>query len=204
MKPKIKFVYFDVGGVLLYWRDVLVEIASLTKRPLKEVESVYFKYDQISCRGKITPFELGKKMKKDLRMPKATKFDYEDITMKSFYSIPETHKFIKKLAKIMPVGLLTNTHLGIYDLCIKHGSIPNLDYRVIVESCKIGLIKPEKEIFIHAQKMAKVPARNILFTDDSEDNIDSALDLGWNVVHFDTDNPSRSIADIQSAIGNKF
>jgi putative hydrolase of the HAD superfamily len=53
----------------------------------------------------------------------------------------------------------------------------NFDY--IFESSKIGLRKPEKEIYLYVQKKMKVKAQEILFIDDLGINLKPARELGF-------------------------
>lgn len=200
MKKDIKFVYFDVGGVLFRWREVLIEIAVKHKKPVDEVFRVYTKYDEVACRGIISYQKLWENMYSDLGISSEKDFNFFDFSMEKFTPILESHKFIKKIAKHLPVGLLTNIHHGVYDHLREAGNIPDINYATVVQSCLLGKVKPEKEIYHHAQKKAKVKPKNILFIDDFAINVEAAQALGWNTVLFDTDNPARSIREIRKWI----
>ena len=80
------------------------------------------------------------------------------------------------------------------------GHVPKLNYSAIVESHKLGLVKPEKEFFLYAQKLSSVEPEEILFIDDSQKNVDFANQLGWNAFFFDTSNQSRSISKIKEIL----
>lgn len=200
MKNKIKFVYFDIGSVMMRWKPLMKTMAKKYKKTPQEVEKIYWNFDEISCRGLITPDELWKRVHKKLKI-KDYDLDYRTAITQSFSPIAETHEFAAKLAKQMPIGLLTNIHHGLYNICLSQGFVPKLDYHVVVESCKLGFIKPEKEIYHHAQKMAKVAHEEILFTDDLEENIKGAQALGWQTVLFNTDKPKKSLAEISNLLG---
>lgn len=200
MKNDIKFVYFDVGGVIFRWREVLEGIAKNYGRKADEILRVFVKYDEAACRGLITSQQIWQKMHRELRISPKKDFDFFKFSLEKFAPITETHEFVKEIAEYLQVGLLTNIHPGVFDQVKKLGHIPNINYSVIIQSCQIGLIKPEKEIYEHAQKKAKVKARHILFIDDTEINIKGAEVLGWNTVLFDTNNPARSIREIRKWI----
>ena len=53
----------------------------------------------------------------------------------------------------------------------------NFDY--IFESSKLGLRKPEKEIYIYVQKKMKIKSQEILFIDDLGINLKPARELGF-------------------------
>lgn len=200
MKNSIKFIYFDLGGVMFRWNGIYDHISKKYGRPIEDIEKTYLKYDVLSCRGLIRPEDIGQGMTKDLKLPKDNPFDFTETAMKVFAPIYETHNFVSTVIKSYRVGLLTNIHHGFFDLSINHGHIPKLPYKEVVQSCLLGLIKPENEIYHHAQKKAKVPHENILFIDDYEENIKAAKELGWSTVHFETDNPAKSIKEISSIL----
>ena len=58
------------------------------------------------------------------------------------------------------------------------------NFSLIIESCKIGLRKPEKEIYIYVLKALKVSAKEILFIDDLGINLKPARELGFQTYKF--------------------
>ncbi len=62
----------------------------------------------------------------------------------------------------------------------KYPSIGLLDYKGA--SFKMGLVKPDKEIYKAFERDVKVYGSSILFFDDRQDNIEVAEECGWNVV----------------------
>ena len=46
-------------------------------------------------------------------------------------------------------------------------------------SCEIGLLKPDRAIYEHVSKVLRVVPENIIFFDDSQANVDGALQAGW-------------------------
>lgn len=201
MKNKIKFVYFDVGGVLLRWRETLLELAKVYRKPIGDVEKAYLKYEELSLRGKIDTKLLWRKFCGDLKIKADDKFNFVEFSMENFLPIKQTHKLLKQLIGHIPVGLLTNVHPGFFERAIFHKHIPDLKYHAVVQSCEIGLIKPEKGIYLHAGRLAQAPHKNILFIDDLEVNVVAARSLGWKTVLFETDNPGKSIKEIKNILG---
>ena len=62
------------------------------------------------------------------------------------------------------------------------------NFSLIIESSKIGLRKPEKQIYSHVLKVLKVSAQEILFIDDLGINLKPAKELGFHTYKFtDTD-----------------
>lgn len=201
MKKSIKFVYFDVGGVMLRWKEVLHKIAKQHNKPFAEVHEVFLRYDTLACLGKITSNEAGKHILTDLGVKEYEEFDFLSFSMRTFAPIRETHRFAEKLSKKLPIGLLTNVYPEVFELSIQKGHIPDLAYAAVVQSCKIGLVKPNADIYHHARQKANVAHEEILFVDDYAQNIAAAKKLGWRGVVFDTENPKKSLTKIKEIIG---
>jgi len=199
-KHPVKFVYFDVGGVILRWRQLLHTIARNHNRKIEEVERAFAKFDPASCRGQISPQQLWEAMKKELVIVENEPTDFSQLAMQSFSPIFETHALLGQIIDQVSLGILTNVHHGFFDRAVKHGHIPQLPYKAVIQSCHIGFIKPEREIYKHAQKKAGVKAAHILLVDDYVENVAAAKRRGWQAIRFDTDNPQRSIQKIRSII----
>ena len=200
MKNRVKFIYFDVGGVILRWRKVLYNIAEIHNKAFSDVEAVFSKHDTIAGKGVISAQQMWERMCKDLDIVERKVTDFAMLNMQSFTPITETHELLHNLVKIIPLGIITNAYLGFFNLGIKHGHVPDIPYSVVIESCNIGMIKPQPEIFAHAQKAAKVSANHILFVDDYKENILAARAMGWRALLFDTENPEKSIRKIRELI----
>ena len=56
-------------------------------------------------------------------------------------------------------------------------------------------MKPDAGIYAHAEKLAGVDPREIYFTDDREDNVQAALDRGWQAEVFV--NADRLLATVE-------
>ena len=62
------------------------------------------------------------------------------------------------------------------------------NFSLIIESSKVGFLKPEKQIYKHVLEVLKVNAKEILFIDDLGINLKPARELGFNTYKFtDTD-----------------
>lgn len=69
---------------------------------------------------------------------------------------------------------------------------------VLVYSHEVGLAKPDPRIFALTETRLAVQPHEIVFLDDSPDNVEAARAVGWHaVLHQDT---SRSIAEVDAAL----
>lgn len=97
---------------------------------------------------------------------------------------PEAFDFVKKIKEIFPIALLSNTNLIHYNFFKKESvELFNLFGKVFL-SYKIGMRKPDSEIYHFACKSLDVLPDEVLFIDDSEINISAAKEAGLNVIHF--------------------
>lgn len=87
---------------------------------------------------------------------------------------------LKKVSQKYDCACLTNNFKNHFSKknSSTFNSIKN-SFEYIFESSKIGLRKPEKEIYLYAQKKMKVKPQDILFIDDLGINLKPARELGF-------------------------
>jgi len=197
---QIKFVYFDLGDVLFEWEDNIGKIAVLANKSKEDVFAAFDKYNDDACRGKITPQEMWDHLKEDLSMQIDIK-DFINWWTDNFKAIQSMHRVVEKASEKFKVGLLTNIYLESLVHNFAKGQVPDISYASIVQSCELGFIKPDKEIFEHAQKISGVLAGEIMFIDNSQKNIDKAKELGWQTAWYDVADPQKSEDEIKHALG---
>lgn len=195
----IKFIYFDVGGVLLNWEKSLVKLAEKHNKTQKKVFDIFYKYDPIFARGTHTADEMTKIMQKDLQIDDKN-FDYIAYCSSQFIPIPEMHELVHELKHTHKIGLLTNLHTDTFDFIMQYGSVPDIDYHAIIKSYEVGFIKPEPEIYHIAQKKAGVAHEEILFIDDLAVNVEAAKKLGWQGYVFDKQNSKKAMEAIRQML----
>lgn len=198
-KKSVEFIYFDIGGVLLRWKGIIDLIAKKSGKTREEAHAVFHSYDDRACIGELHPDDWGPLMSKDFGVDPKT-LNINEMAEASFSAIVETHEFAKKISLKYPIGLLTNIYHGHYELFRKHKMIPDLQYAAVVESCKVGSIKPQKEIYRHSQKLTGKQPEEILFLDDLVRNIEAAKRQGWQAIQFDTSNPTKTIQEVEKLL----
>ncbi len=92
--------------------------------------------------------------------------------------------FVEELAKDYPIYILSNTNPYILDLSESNNFLPNgkklSDYCIKkFASCEMGLVKPDKEIFLRMINEAGLIPEETLFIDDGAKNISVAKELGF-------------------------
>lgn len=193
----IKFVYFDVGGVVIHdfsktnkW-EVMRRDIGVTKKN----ETSFIKFWNES-EGKCSIDYAV-----DNLLPIFTqKFN---LTFPEGYSMLEDFAnrieqntsiwpLIQSIHKTMRVGLLTNMYVGMFSKIEEKNLLPHENWDVIVDSSKVGYRKPQKEIYKIAQEKAKVKNEEILFVDNLLENLEIPKRLGWKTFQYDPGNTEES------------
>lgn len=198
MKRKVSFIYFDIGGVLLDWRQSVVKISALHGVSTEAIYDVIESHWDVVGRGGDTAL-YSQALATLLKLP-APYQDAVDFWTDHHIVIEETHNFAVELKQQYKLGLLTNAEKNAMTHAHKKGLLPNISWDAIVDSSKHGVIKPEPAIYEIAERLAGVPKEQILFIDDMEENISAAVARGWQGIVFDTKHPKESIAEIKKKL----
>lgn len=74
--PNIKFIYFDVGGVLIDWKNAFKTVTDKFQIPFNKFIIEWNIYDDQITRGLITPQEFWNLVRKDLNITEGNDFDF--------------------------------------------------------------------------------------------------------------------------------
>lgn len=204
MSSKIKFVYFDVGNVLVKFEGGFQAISEKHNLPLSDISASAERYDVEICRGDMSRQEWYERLTKDLGVEYDHDLDFTSFWISHFKPILETDKLVNDIVKDdLKVGILSNLAFRTWDRLILMELVPNISYDAMVRSSDldIKIVKPERKIYEIAQERSGVRSTEILFTDDRQENLDTAKKLGWKTVLFDKNNPNKSILEIKKILG---
>jgi len=191
-KTGVRFVYFDVNGVLVrFFHQAFTRITEDTGARADLAENLFWRNNDDLCSGKLSLEQLNEIFDKELN---TSGFDWKGYYMDSVEAMPEIKEFVEWCAEHYSVGLLSNTAPGFLDEMRSRGLIPGVDYAAVVDSSKIGAIKPEPKIYEVARELAGVEPNEILLIDNERPNLTAADRAGWQVVSFDDFDPAQSIA----------
>lgn len=196
----IKFIYFDIGGVLADYVFALRKLAQELAIPEQQLLDLFHQHVDKIDRGSLSWAEFEKIAYQKLETKKKLDKPLSYYFTSYFNTITETHQLIQEIKDQFPLGILSNVPEDIFQLLKEASFIPNIDFQSLVISAHIGKIKPEKEIFDYALEQIKLPANEVLFIDDKKENTDAAAKLGWNTVLFETNNPQKSVEEIREMI----
>jgi FMN phosphatase YigB (HAD superfamily) len=193
----VTFVYFDINGCLVrFFHRAFSELAQESGASADQIETTFWHYNDAVCRGEISMDDFNRSLAEQLH----TMVDWKTYYMRAVDPILEMHELVKWASEHYEVGLLSNIMPGFIEDMIASGLLPNVPYASIIDSSKVGAIKPERDIYEKAQAQAKVPASEILLVDDSRTNVMAAEHMGWKVLWFDDFRPDESVARVRQAL----
>lgn len=108
--------------------------------------------------------------------------------------IPGVAALLRQAKARVPLYLFSNSNPTHHAYWSGHYSDTLSHFQEVFVSCRLGRRKPEAEAFALVSSAIAVPLENILFFDDTDENVKSATRLGMQAVHV------KSIADIQNAL----
>ena len=182
----IKFIYFDMGGVLLSYDFSKTAKAITAKTGLdgeKVIDDLYVNY-----MGQWNDFELGIISPGNFFSLFHLPMSFEEIK-KAYNEIftlkKDTFRLVKALkAKGMRLGVLSNTSQPHWEYV--QSTFPELfsQFDVLLGSHELHLAKPDKRIYLAAAQAAGAEPPEILFFDDLYNNIRGAKAAGFDAVQF--------------------
>jgi len=187
MKIEIRSVISDLGKVIIFFdNDIflnkMTHYSPFSLGEMKELVVENFELVESFDRGKMTPEKFYQEVVARFR----AKIDYH-----SFFRIyndiftlnPPVLNIMRKLKSQYRLVLLSNTDVMRYGFIRK--TFPEiLFFDAYVLSYEVGYMKPDSRIYKMALMKAEAKAEECLFIDDRQENIEAALDLGLQAIHF--------------------
>lgn len=187
----IKAIIFDAGGVLFNSKESLFNatinyLASETGRSKEEVGKVY--------RGIIKEIEYKKVDKKYLweslmdKLSVSIPFSGQNPIEEGFKDFKLNEKaffLIEKLKKNYQLAIVSNANSIEADTQEARSMYGHFD--VVILSFQLGIRKPDEKIYQVAIEKLGVASNEVVFVDDSEENIEAAKKFGMVGLLFETE-----------------
>lgn len=200
----IKFVYFDVGGVVIQdfsgtnkWEVLRDEVCGTTGNKerfeelwadTKDTHNTTFDVDNL-----VPAFrqELNSELPSDYSFL----MGFVDRFEKNEHIWP----VIAEIKKHVPVGLLTNMYPRMLGNIYAAGIMPSVDWDVVIDSSVEKIQKPEAAIYTLAEERAGAHGGDILFIDNTQRHLDAAAEkFGWQTFLFNHSKPDESARGLMS------
>ena len=193
----IKFVYFDVGGVVILdfsgtpkWEELKRNIG-VTEENKELFEKIWLKYrNRINIDFDADMFLPILTKEVGLHFPK--NYSMLQDFVNRFEANPSIWSVIEKAQSKVRVGLLTNMYPRMFDAIQKKGILPSTHWNTIIDSSVVKYQKPDKRIFEIAEKEVGVAHDSILFVENSVEHVLAAKEFGWQTFLYDSRNPEES------------
>jgi len=184
----IKVIFFDIGGVLLeiHPDKMFHYISNITGIHFEKVKSSFpEKSHDIYEKGRMTNKEWFQIFKIALSNNSyLTENKFWDAWAMILGKETKVIDVLLDLKKYYKVWLLSNTNpKHISDELDNKYVFPHLVDGTIY-SYKVGLRKPDKEIYLKACELAEVKPKESVFIDDLSENISGAKKVGLNGIHY--------------------
>ena len=182
----INTIVFDFGGVLIDWNPKYV----YRKIFNDDVKMKWFLSNVCTNEWNLEQ-DKGRPFAEGISILKKS-FPEHAANIEIFYSqweqmlkgeVPETVDILKQLKKGYKIYGLTNWSGETFPIAFKRFDFLQL-FDGIVVSGNEKMIKPDKRFFQLLLDRYELKAENCVFIDDSEKNIESAIELGFHAIQF--------------------
>jgi len=202
MSNLIKFIYFDVGGVLLLdfsktnkWKEMISDMGVKHEEFVK----VWKKYEDKVCIDQDVD-ELIETFVRKYEVEFSNNYSLLDEFVSRFDKNPSIWSVVEYARKQYKVGILSNQYPRMLDLIKKRNLLEKISWDVVIDSSVVGMCKPDQGIYKLAQKKAGVEPEEILFVENSQMHIDVAKKLGWQTFLYDPSDAKASSEKLQKVL----
>jgi glucose-1-phosphatase len=181
----IKYILFDLGGVIINLTvfDRLSEITGIEDR--QEVINYWTSLKSVADyeTGKISDADFLRQLKKDLGYSRSECELHEEFRLWCHSVNIQAHNFTIEMISQYRIGIFSNTNPIHHKRLNEIWNTENLQIDEFM-SYQIGLMKPNDEAFEYVVRKLGVAKNEILFIDDSQKNVESAVRNGLNAYLF--------------------
>lgn len=201
----VKFVYFDVGGVVIKdfsgtnkWHELKRDIGILPGQE-KDFDEVFDTYEPEVCVGRDVETLLPLLHERlGLHLPEDYSFLADFVNR--FERNESIWPIIENTRSKYRIGLLTNMYPSMLDRIKQKGLLPEVAWDVIIDSSIEKVRKPQTEIFQLAQERAGFVGAEILFVENSTMHVEAAKAFGWQAMLYDPTDIAGSNRRLQETL----
>jgi putative hydrolase of the HAD superfamily len=188
----IKVVMFDLGNVIICFDHMIAvkEISKYCGYNPEEIYNLFFSSDLVEefDKGGVSEEEFFKQIRKILNLNGLNKERFYNIWNDIFWENPGVSDLIEEIKKkYEKFFIISNVNRSHFEYIYKNFPIVRKADEIIL-SYKVGVLKPDSKIYQIAIEKAGCSASNIFYTDDREELIEAAKNIGFNAVKFEDKN----------------
>ena len=196
----IKFIYFDVGGVVIqdfsctnHFHQLLIDLGLEAHHDLELFSQLYHQHETKLAKGQMSLNQLFSLLQSRLNLSPPPDYSFMEDVVIRFSPNPSLWPILSQLhSKQLKLGLLTNMYLDMFSQIRQANLLPDFDWDIIVDSSLVRLAKPEPEIYHYAQQQAGVSPNQILFIDNLSENLKVPAKLGFQTFLYNSCNYTQS------------
>lgn len=196
---KYKTIFFDWGGVIAndpgddFLRDLLRKVGANNA----QIEEFFHDYMPQFMRGEITEDQYWYILRSKYNLNIKDSISEEFKQWKGLVANQDILKLVSDAkAKGIQTAILSNAIEPTYNALQQAGYYDLFDELIV--SCKVGFAKPQKEIYALALKQLDTTAKESVFIDDKQRNLDPAKEMGFKVIL--AENPHQIIKDLGTVL----
>lgn len=181
----INTIVLDLGKVLIDFDHLRAaeRISNFCNKTPKQIFDLFFISEATILfeEGKITPEDFFRRVKEILDL----KLEYQSFVpiWNDIFFLTAKNRAVYSLANNLrahyQVALLSNINVLHHEYLKQYFPVFNVFHRVFV-SYEMGMIKPDQALYIKVLEELKVQPENVFYTDDRQELVDSAKDIGIN------------------------
>ena len=185
-KKEIKAIVFDIGGVVTKPHKINLSriLSEYYKISLSKFSGAIFRKWDKMLTGKTSMKQYYRYITARLNIKDTNKFEkkWESLMKKHVEPNKEMQLLIKDIRKNYKIIAFTNVSKDVERIGIKKGIYDHFHIKVC--SCNEGMKKPEKEFYKLLIKKSQCKPQELVFIDDSKNNLIPAQKLGIQTIHF--------------------
>lgn len=200
MNNRYDTVFFDWGGVVAtdpgdgFLGDLLRSVGA-TEAQIGEIFKTYM--SRFMC-GQISEAEYWEALGTKYGLSIPDSISEEFLKWDGLAANNEVLDLVRSLkAQGLRMAVLSNVIEPTYNALSRAGCYDLFD--AVIASCKLGLAKPERQIYEHALEVLGTTAAASIFIDDKQRNLDTAEELGFAVVLGQS--PEQIVRDVYELVG---
>jgi putative hydrolase of the HAD superfamily len=199
MTNKYTTVFFDWGGVIANdpGDDFLGDLIKSVGASDVQIKKIFETYMKRFMRGQLSEAEYWQALRITYGLTVHDSISDEFKKWQGLIANENILALAKDLkADGVTIAILSNVIEPTYNVIEQAGYYKLFDD--VIASCKVGYVKPEKEIYEIALKRFKVTARESIFIDDKQYCLDPAELMGFKTIL--AQSPEQIIRDVRSCL----
>ena len=193
----IKFVYFDVGGVVILDFSKTTKFSDVKKlwgiNDSQDTEfNQFFSSYEIKICTDLDIDNLVPAINEQFKTNLPSEYSLLEDFVNNFEINHSIWPVISEISLKCPVGLLTDMYPRMFQTIKIRGLFPDINWQVIVDSSVVKLKKPNPKIYQLAEVKCGFKGKEILFIDNNQSNLEGAKALGWQTFLYNPADPKNS------------